>query len=148
MAVDLILLSRCAYRTREIAGARLGGLLALLAEDLRTGCSTNRLVEGLWADALPEHPTRALQVLVSRARAQLGSDIIASTPVGYRLTLDEAQVDASAVLTYASAAAKSAQAGDHAGALAQAEAGLALWDGVPSGQVVLGDPLSSSIECR
>jgi predicted ATPase/DNA-binding SARP family transcriptional activator len=142
VAVDLILLSRCAYGDREIAGARLGGLLALLAEDLRTGCSTNRLVEGLWADALPEHPTRALQVLVSRARAQLGSDIIASTPVGYRLTLSEEQVDAAAVQVYASAAARSSQAGDHAGALAQAEAGLALWDGVPSGQVVLGDPLA------
>ena len=61
-AVELTLLSRVAYRGQEITGPRLRGLLALLAGDLRTGCSTARLVEGLWPDELPEHPTKALQV--------------------------------------------------------------------------------------
>ena len=131
-----------AFRGREVAGARLGGLLALLADDLRGGCSTSRLVEGLWPDEQPEHPTRALQVLVSRARAQLGPDVIASTPTGYRLTLDDAQVDAAAVLAYASAAAQCSRADDHAGALTQAEGGLALWDAEPSGAAEPGDPLS------
>ncbi|HET9172229.1 MAG TPA: BTAD domain-containing putative transcriptional regulator [Actinospica sp.] len=143
MAVDLVLLSRVAFRGREIAGSRLGALLALLAEDLRAGCSTSRLVDGLWPEEGPEHPTRALQVLVSRARAQVGADTIASTPVGYRLTLSEERVDASAVVAHAAAAARCAQAGDQGGALAQAEAGLALWDGAPpSGPAELGDPLS------
>ncbi|HEU5356905.1 MAG TPA: BTAD domain-containing putative transcriptional regulator [Actinocrinis sp.] len=142
MGVELVLLSRVAFRGREIAGSRLGSLLALLAEDPRAGCGTARLVEGLWPDEQPEHPTRALQVLVSRARAQLGPDAIASTPVGYRLTLSEDQVDAAAVLVCAAAVARSAQAGDHADALAQAEAGLALWDGAPSAQADLGDPLA------
>ncbi|WP_034271891.1 BTAD domain-containing putative transcriptional regulator [Actinospica robiniae] len=142
MGVDLVLLPRVAYRGREIAGARLGNLLAMLAEDLRAGCSTARLVEGLWPDDQPEHPTRALQVLVSRARAQLGPDAIASTPVGYRLLLSEDQVDAAALPAYASAAARSAHAGDHADALAQAEAGLALWDAAPSGSAESNDPLA------
>ena len=61
-AVELTLLSRVAYRDQEITGPRLRGLLALLAGDLRTGCSTARLVEGLWPDELPEHPSKALQV--------------------------------------------------------------------------------------
>lgn len=142
MAVDLLLLSRVAFGGREIAGARLGALLALLAEDLRAGCSTARLVDGLWPEGGPEHPTRALQVLVSRARAQVGADTIASTPVGYRLTLSEERVDAAAVQAYASAAARSFQTGDFAGASARAEAGLALWDAAPSGPAELGDPLS------
>lgn len=142
MGVELVLLPRVAFRGREIAGSRLGGLLALLADDLRGGCSTTRLVEGLWPDEQPEHPTRALQVLVSRARALLGSDAIASTPTGYRLTLSDEQVDAAAVLTCVSAAARCSRDGDHAGALAQAEAGLALWDAAPSGQAEYADPLS------
>ncbi|HZU55178.1 MAG TPA: BTAD domain-containing putative transcriptional regulator [Actinocrinis sp.] len=142
MSVELVLLPRVAFRGREIAGSRLGGLLALLADDLRAGCSTTRLVEGLWPEEQPEHPTRALQVLVSRARAQLGPDVIASTPVGYRLTLTDEQVDAAAVLTRASAAARCAQAGDYAGTLARAEAGLALWDAAPNGAAEFGDPLS------
>ena len=63
----LTLLSRVAYRDQEITGPRLRGLLALLAGDLRLGCSTARLVEGLWPDELPEHPAKALQIIVSRA---------------------------------------------------------------------------------
>jgi hypothetical protein len=61
----------------------------LLAGDLRTGASTARLVDGLWPDEPPEHPAKALQVVVSRARAPLGADLIVSTPRGYRLSLGE-----------------------------------------------------------
>jgi DNA-binding SARP family transcriptional activator len=80
--------------------------LALLAGDLRRGCGTAGLVEGLWPDEQPENPAKALRVLVSRVRAQLGSDVIASTPIGYRLSLREDQVDVSAVLLSASASAR------------------------------------------
>ncbi len=57
------------------------------------------------------------------------ADLVVSTPTGYRLALDEEQVDSSALLLHDDAAAERARAGDHAGALARAEAGLALWDG-------------------
>jgi hypothetical protein len=95
---ELTLLSRVAYRGREVAGPRPRGLLALLAGGLRTGAGTARLVEGLWPDEQPEHPAKALQVVVSRTRAQVGADVIASTPTGYRLSLADDQVDASAGL--------------------------------------------------
>lgn len=49
---DLTLLSRVAYRGQEITAPRLRGLLALLAAELRSGCSTTRLVDGLWGDEL------------------------------------------------------------------------------------------------
>jgi len=143
VTTELALLSRVAYRNQEIAGPRLRGLLALLAADIRTGCSTAGLVEGLWPDKQPDNPTKALQVLVSRARAQLGSDVIASTPAGYRLSLSADQVDTAAVLLSASASARHAQAGDHAAALAHAEAGLALWEGAAGGGTMLDDPLSA-----
>ncbi|OLZ64405.1 LuxR family transcriptional regulator [Streptomyces sp. IMTB 2501] len=129
MTTELTLLSRVACRGREITAPRLRGLLALLAEDLRGGCSTGRLVEGLWAEELPERPGKAVQILVSRLRAQLGAELVVSTPTGYRLALDETQVDSSALLLHEAASAERARAGDHAGALAEAEAGLALWDG-------------------
>ncbi|MER5792207.1 BTAD domain-containing putative transcriptional regulator [Streptomyces sp. NPDC001980] len=126
---ELTLLPRVACRGREITAPRLRGLLALLAADLRTGCSTGRLVEGLWPDELPERPGKAVQILVSRLRSQLGAELVVSTPTGYRLGLDETQVDASALLVHEAASAERARAGDHEGALARAEAGLALWDG-------------------
>ncbi|WP_371661741.1 BTAD domain-containing putative transcriptional regulator [Streptomyces sp. NBC_00280] len=133
MTADLTLLPRVAYRGQEVTAPRLRALLALLAGDLRTGCGTERLVAGLWPEELPERPGKALQVLVSRARAQLGADVLASTPTGYRLALAEEQVDSSALLLHAAASADRARAGDHAGSLAAAEAGLALWEGTSDG---------------
>jgi DNA-binding SARP family transcriptional activator len=143
VTTELKLLSRVAFRGQEITSPRLRSLLVLLAGDLRTGASTARLVEGLWPDEQPEHPAKALQVVVSRARAQLGADVIASTPTGYRLALAEDQVDAAAVLRSASASARHAQAGDHAAALAHAEAGLALWEGAAAADEGLDDPVAA-----
>jgi predicted ATPase len=143
VTVELTLLSGVAFRGQEIAGPRLRGLLALLAGDLRTGCSTGRLVEGLWPDEQPENPTKALQVLVFRARSQLGSDLIASTPTGYRLVLREDQLDSAAVLLSAASSGRHSRAGDHAAALAHAEAGLALWEVPPSDELVPDDPVAA-----
>ncbi|MEV0116768.1 BTAD domain-containing putative transcriptional regulator [Streptomyces sp. NPDC050844] len=143
MTTDLTLLERVACRGQEVTAPRLRALLALLAGELRTGCSTERLVAGLWPDALPERPAKAVQVLVSRARSQLGADVIAGTPTGYRLALAEEQVDTSALLLHAAAGAERARAGDHAGALAAAEAGLALWEGAPDGVGDTDDPVAA-----
>ena len=143
VTTELTLLPRVAYRDQEITSPRLRGLLALLASDLRLGCSTARLVEGLWPEEQPENPSKALQILVSRARAQLGADLIARTPTGYRLALRDDQVDTSAALLHASASAQRARAGDHAAALAHAEAGLALWEGAAGGDGAAGDPVSA-----
>ncbi|SHF89864.1 ATP-binding protein [Streptoalloteichus hindustanus] len=142
MTVELALLSRVAYRGQEISGTRLRGLLALLADAPRAGRVDGHLVDGLWPGERPENPTRALRVLVSRARARLGPELIARTPTGYRLALGEEQVDASAVLLSAAASARHAGVGDHAAALAHAEAGLALWDGAEPVDDGLDDPLS------
>lgn len=129
MTTELVLLSRVAHRGREITAPRLRGLLALLAQDLRTGCSTGRLAEGLWPEERPERPAKAVQVLVSRLRAQVGADLVVSTPTGYRLALEERQVDSSALALHEVASAERARGGDHEGALTRAEAGLKLWDG-------------------
>lgn len=142
MATELNLLSEVSFRDQEITGPRLRGLLALLAGDLRSGCSTARLVDGLWPDERPENPTKALQILVSRARGQLGPDVIARTATGYRLCLSEDQIDSSAVLLRASASTRHSRAGDHALALAQAEAGLAMWNGAP-GDTADDNPVSA-----
>ncbi|MDX3226814.1 ATP-binding protein [Streptomyces sp. ME19-01-6] len=150
MTTELTLLTRVSCRGRAINGPRLRGLLALLAGEPRTGCGTARLVDGLWPEDRPENPTKALQILVSRARSQLGADVIASTPTGYRLALPEDQVDSSAVLLSAAASARHARVGDHAAALAHAEAGLALWEGAPGGEAggaaqgaAAGDPVAA-----
>jgi predicted ATPase/DNA-binding SARP family transcriptional activator len=143
VSIELTLLSRVAYRGEEVTSPRLRGLLALLAADLRTGAGTARLVEGLWPEEQPEHPAKALQILVSRARSQLGAELIARTPTGYRLSLREEEVDAAAVLRSAAASARLARAGDQLASLTQAEEGLALWGGAPDGEADLDDPVAA-----
>ncbi|MFJ9174187.1 ATP-binding protein [Streptomyces sp. NPDC102360] len=143
MTTDLTLLPRVAHRGQEVTAPRLRGLLALLAGEPRTGCSTERLVAGLWPKELPQRPGKAVQVLVARARAQLGADVIVSTPTGYRLGLTEDQVDSSALLRHAAVCAERARAGDHAGALAAAETGLALWEGAPEEDGDTDDPVTA-----
>ncbi|MEU0186676.1 BTAD domain-containing putative transcriptional regulator [Streptomyces sp. NPDC006207] len=141
MTTDLTLLSRVAYRGQEITAPRLRGLLALLASELRSGCSTSRLVDGLWQDELPANPANALRILVSRARSLLGAGVVVSTPTGYRLALTEEQVDASAAVRCAEASARHTRAGDHAAALASAEEGLAFWDSAPDPDAAPVDPV-------
>ena len=138
VTIELVLLSRVSYRGVEITGPGPRGLLALLAGELRTGCSTARLVAGLWPEDPPEHPTKALQILVSRVRSRLGADVILSTPTGYRLGLREDQVDAAAVLIHAARCT-----GDPATVLEQAEAGLALCAGALRRDDGRDDPLSA-----
>ncbi|MBV6700094.1 AfsR/SARP family transcriptional regulator [Kitasatospora aureofaciens] len=141
MTIKLSVLSAVSFRGQEVTAPGVRGLLALLAGEVRGGCSSGRLVAGLWPEAQPERPGKALQILVSRTRARLGAEVIVSTPTGYRLGLGEEQVDASAVLLHAAACAEKSRAGDHAGALAEAEAGLELWDG--DGDVEGADPVSA-----
>jgi len=142
VTVELALLSQVRYGSLEITGSRLQGLLALLAEDPHAGCSTSRLVDALWPDEQPEHPFKALQILVSRARVRLGPAVIVSTPGGYRLSLRDDQIDASAVLLSAAESEKRSQAGDHLAALGHADAGLALCDGAADWGAGDSHPLS------
>ncbi|MFG1997745.1 BTAD domain-containing putative transcriptional regulator [Spirillospora sp. NPDC048911] len=142
MTIELRVLTRVVCRGREITSPRVRDLLALLAGEPRTGRSAARLVEGLWPGRQPENPHKALQIIVSRARAQLGADLIESTPTGYRLTLDEERVDASAALVFSASAVRLAGAGDHEGALRCAEEGLALWEGAAE-DASSDDPVSA-----
>ncbi|MFI5954434.1 AfsR/SARP family transcriptional regulator [Cryptosporangium sp. NPDC051539] len=131
MTVELTLLVRVAFRGREVSGPRVRELLAALAADLPAGCGTDRLIEALWPEGPPEHPAKALQALVFRARAQVGPDVLVSTPRGYRLALTNDQVDATAARSSAARATRAAEAGNPAAALAEAEAGRALWAAEP-----------------
>jgi predicted ATPase/DNA-binding SARP family transcriptional activator len=143
VSVELVLLSRVSYRGQEITGSRLQGLLALLAEDPHAGSSATRLIDALWPDEPPEHPFKALQVVVSRARARLGPDVIVSTPAGYRLSLRDDEIDASAVLLQVADSEKSSRAGDYLAALGHAEAGLALCEDAVGWDAGGYDPLSA-----
>lgn len=127
MSVRLIVLPEISLDGKAVTSTAIGRLALSLATDLRAGVSNTRLIDELWPRQRPEHPNKALQVLVSRARSALGHDLIASTAAGYRLTLAEDEVDATSVRLRTVAAQRAAREGDPEGALRHSEAGLALW---------------------
>ena len=68
-------------------------LLRTLAEAGPRGLSAEALIDAIWADDPPEHPSKALQVLVSRTRTQTTAEAIERTTTGYRLALQTADID-------------------------------------------------------
>nr|WP_225955530.1 BTAD domain-containing putative transcriptional regulator [Kibdelosporangium phytohabitans] len=125
----MTLLPAVAFRGRQVTAPRLRALLALLAGDLRRGVSAGALVDGIWPEDQPENPVKAVHILVSRLRGQLGSAFVASTPAGYRIDLGADVVDTEVIRAAATNAARALTDADYATALAEAESGLGLWDG-------------------
>ena len=91
MTIALRLLDEVSYAGEPIAGARSADLLAALALH-RSGLSDARLIEEVWADQAPN--PKALQVQVSRVRAQCGAGVVERYDGGYRLGLADDAVDA------------------------------------------------------
>ncbi|MEP9385481.1 BTAD domain-containing putative transcriptional regulator [Nocardioides cheoyonin] len=77
-----------------VPGERTHALLRALVEAGRRGLSESVLVDEVWGDDPPANPTKALQVVVSRARAATCPEAIERTPRGYRLALAPDEVDA------------------------------------------------------
>jgi len=83
-------------RTGEVipvAGARLRGLLILLALEPGRVVSIDHLVDGVWGDDPPAVAANALQALVSRLRRT--GLVVEAVSNGYRLVIDPERVDAS-----------------------------------------------------
>ncbi len=93
VTILLRLLDEVSYAGSPVAGARPADLLAALALH-PSGIADRRLVDEIWGDDLPAVPSKALQVLVSRLRTQLGAEALARADGGYRLALEPDAVDA------------------------------------------------------
>ena len=94
---DLRLLDEVSWRGTALPGGRTQALLAALVS-AGGQVGEERLVDEVWgADGAPANPAKALQVVVSRARAQTAPEVVARTDHGYRLGLRPDQVDALAL---------------------------------------------------
>ncbi|KQW43119.1 hypothetical protein ASC77_22820 [Nocardioides sp. Root1257] len=93
-APRLTVLDDVTWRGEPVPGERTHALLRSLVDAGPRGLSETALVEEVWGDDVPANPTKALQVVVSRARSATSADAIERTTRGYRLTLAAADVDA------------------------------------------------------
>jgi predicted ATPase/DNA-binding SARP family transcriptional activator len=99
-------------------------LAALLARAGRP-VPTDVLVEAAWSERLPDNPKAALQTVISRLRAALGTELVSGDVSGYRLNVTADDVDA---LRFEALRERAAHAPD-AAAARLLDAALALWRG-------------------
>ncbi|GCD95900.1 BTAD domain-containing putative transcriptional regulator [Embleya hyalina] len=134
---------------RPVAGARLRGLVVLLALVGGRPVVPHVLVDGIWAEDPPADPAHALQALVSRLRRALGSagDVTRSAG-GYRLDVDAADVDALRFERLAAAGRDHLRAGDpHAAAAVLGEA-VALWGDPPGAEPAVVAAVAPAVAAR
>ncbi len=78
----------------DLGGAKQRALLAVLLIHPNQVVSRDRLIDALWEESPPDTARKALQVHVSRLRAQLGRDRIATRPPGYAIRVEPGELDA------------------------------------------------------
>ena len=120
-----------AGQLRDLGSLRQRGLLARLIVRAGQPVSTDRLIEELWPEEVPDKARHTLHVYVSRLRGVLGDDRdrLASDTSGYRLRLGPDELDAARFerLTVEGRAAAAADRPDDAAATLAAALGL--WRG-------------------
>ena len=141
----LTVLDGVRWQGAEVVGARSQRLLAVLATVAPHAVSAGRLVEHVWSDDLPEHPEKALQVLVSRTRSRTAPEVVERAGGGYRLGLGDSDVDAMELSRLVGEARAAAAAGDLDLARVCAEAALAITVGA-AGDEVTRDLVTEAME--
>jgi DNA-binding SARP family transcriptional activator len=77
----------------DLGGQKQRALLAVLLLHAGEVVSGDRLIDALWAEEPPETGRKALQVYVSGLRKLLGRERIETRPPGYRLRLEQGELD-------------------------------------------------------
>ena len=129
-----------AGETSTVAGDRRRLLLAVLLAADGDAVSVDRLIDALWGSRPPASAVTSLRSHLSRLRRELNElasgagQLIVTSSAGYRLAIDEADVDASR-FTALVAEAEQLAASDAGSALDRLEEALALWRGPAYGEL-------------
>ncbi|MEH3052665.1 MAG: BTAD domain-containing putative transcriptional regulator [Patulibacter minatonensis] len=133
----------------EVAGGRLGTLLACLALSAGRPVPRDTLIDAIWDVATPSDAGHSLQALVSRLRRALGpGDWIGSSAAGYTLALSAEAVDALLFEELAARGGEALRAGDAPAALAMLTEADALWRGPALGDLVAAAPFARDAAAR
>jgi predicted ATPase/DNA-binding SARP family transcriptional activator len=133
----------------DIGGPRERALLARLIISANHVVGADAIADALWSGAPPPHYAGTLRVYISRLRRALGSAAgsLVTQPPGYRLTLDQTQLDAYAFERLAAAGQAQLQAGRPAAAAELLSQALALWRG-PALADVADEPFARAYAAR
>jgi len=127
-------------RVVAVSGSKQQALLAVLLVHANETLSADQLIEELWGETPPATANKTLQVHVSRLRKTLadgnGNDEILLTRAhGYQLNVEPERVDAHRFEQLVAEGRRALAAGQDARAAATLERALAMWRGVPLGDL-------------
>jgi DNA-binding SARP family transcriptional activator len=114
------------------AGKPVALLRALLLNPNRV-VSVEDLIDELWGEDPPETAAKALQGHVSQLRKALGADRLSTKPPGYRLRVDEGELDLDRFEQLVRDGRERLAAGDAKAASRELESALGLWRGPAPG---------------
>ena len=77
----------------DLGGRKQRALLARLLLDANRTVATDRLVDDLWGEEVPESAQKMVQIYVSQLRKVLPKDMVRTRPPGYALEIDPAAID-------------------------------------------------------
>jgi DNA-binding SARP family transcriptional activator len=80
-------------RTLDLGGQKQRALLAVLLLHANEVVSSDRLIDALWPERVPETAAKALQVYVSQLRKVLGKERLGTRAPGYLLRVGEEELD-------------------------------------------------------
>ncbi|WP_148616530.1 AfsR/SARP family transcriptional regulator [Nocardioides rubriscoriae] len=130
---------------------RQRAVLAMLALAAGEVVSTDRLVDGLWAEAPPNNPLAALQVFIHGLRKTLrgatGQELVSRDAPGYRLTVGPGATDVARFLDLHRQAREARTAGRMGDARDRLEEAERLWRG-PALADVLSAPFAQAEAVR
>ena len=113
-----------------IGRGKESALLALLLVNVNQPLSIERVIDELWdARRPPENAAKTVQIYVSRLRARLGSKRIVTTPAGYMLRAEQAELDAGRFEQLAAEGQSQLEAGNSGRAEIVLSEALDLWRG-------------------
>jgi DNA-binding SARP family transcriptional activator/type II secretory pathway predicted ATPase ExeA len=116
----------------RLGGTKQRALLTVLLLNADRPVSAERLAAALWGDEAPNGSAKTVQVHVSRLRKALGEDdVLATTPVGYRLRVRAGELDAQRFGTLADEGQIALDGGHVEQAAAVLREALSLWRGPP-----------------
>jgi DNA-binding SARP family transcriptional activator len=121
----------------SLGGTRERSVLALLVLQRSRPIATELLADRLWPDDLPLTAIKTVQVYVSRLRHALGpyADRLSSSPTGYKLAVDDDELDVARFERGLREAREALASGFRDAAVSGFEEILALWSGPALGDL-------------
>ena len=112
-----------------LGGPKPRALLARLVIDANRTVSTQRLVDDLWGERVPESAVKMVQIYVSQLRKVLPRGVLLTRPPGYVVEVDPEAVDLTRFMRLRAEGRAALAAGDVATSSARLREGLGLWRG-------------------